>query len=916
MVDTPEKTKPRLFLIDAYALIYRAFFAMISRPLTTTRGENTSAAFGLTRFLLKILEEHGPDYLGVVVDAGTSERTQRYPDYKATREKMPDELSASLPRIWEILQAFRVPIVILDGHEADDVIGTLALRAVAEGIEAVVVSGDKDFYQLIRPGISLLNPGRGGSAGVEEEWVDVRNAAERLGVPPERVTDYLALIGDSSDNIPGAKGIGPKTALQLIDRFGPIEQILAHVNDIAGKRARESLQQYREDVLLSKELVTIRCDLPVELDLNALRVREPDRDRLREIFIALEFHSLARDYAAPEAAAPEIALAREYRTAGIADIARIVAAARAAGRLGLAVETTAAGPLRGRVVGIALASEPGRAWYLPLGHSRTGELALGDDTVNLPGLDEPPLAPLRALLEDPGMPKIGHDLKHDLLALRRLGVELAGLACDTMVASYVIDPGRRDHGIHALALEFLQHRTISLEDLCGKGRDVLTLEECAVERVRDYACEGADLALRLADIFGQDLERYRLTQLFQEMEMPLVAVLGAMEQVGIRIDTAFFARMHEKLERELGLIEEEIYRQAGTEFNINSTPQLREVLFERLALPVVKRTKTGASTDASVLEELAAEGHRLPILILEYRQLDKLKGTYVDALPALINAETGRIHTTFNQAVAATGRLSSSDPNLQNIPIRTEVGAELRRGFVPEAGWRFLSADYSQIELRILAHLSQEPALLDAFRRGTDIHSQTAAIVFDVPIEHVDARMRAAAKTINFATIYGIGPYMLSKQLGTAVGEAKEFIDQYFARLPGVRRYLDEQIAMAHEKGYVETLSGRRRYIPEVRSKNWNMRQFGERAATNAPVQGSAADIIKLAMIQIHQALAASGAAARMLLQVHDELVFEVPVAELDATRELVARCMETAFQLDVPLMVGLGVGDNWLECK
>ncbi|MFW6202619.1 MAG: DNA polymerase I, partial [Gemmatimonadota bacterium] len=774
MVEKPEKTRPRLFLIDGYALIYRSFFAMISRPLTTSRGENTSAAFGVTKFLTKILEEHEPDYLGVVLDAGTSYRVERYPEYKATREKMPDELKASIPRIRELLRAFRVPVLELPDHEADDVIGALAADAVEEGLETVIVSGDKDFYQLIRPGICLLNPGRGGPAGVEEEWVDVRNGSERLGVPPERVTDYLALIGDSSDNIPGAKGIGPKTAVKLIERYGSVEEILEHVDEIEGKRARRALEQHADDVRLSKELVTIKTDLPIELDLEALAVGEPDREALRDVFLQLEFHSMIRAYAAPEGAAAEVA-ENYVLVESVERVRELVERAREAGGVTFDVEATSLDPHSADVVGISLAYSPGEAYYLPFGHRAPAvqsELGLddarresdddaADDGLNLPPLDSEPMRPVVELLEDPGVEKSGQNLKYDLQVLRRAGVTLRGIGFDTMIASYLIDPGRREHGLDALALQYLDIHTTTYEELCGKGRDETPIAECPLEKVSDYACEDADVALRLREIFEADLGRYELERLFHEVEMPLVEVLADMEWTGIRIDEDFFGELSRKLSRDLELIQEEIWKIAGGEFNINSTPQLREVMFETLELPVVKRTKTGPSTDASVLETLAAQGHELPRLLLEYRQLDKLKGTYVDAFPQLVNPRTGRIHTSFNQTVASTGRLSSSEPNLQNIPIRTDLGAEIRRGFVPAAGHKFIAADYSQIELRILAHLSGETALVEAFRRGVDIHRQTAALVFDVLPEEVTADMRAAAKTINFATIYGIGPYAL-----------------------------------------------------------------------------------------------------------------------------------------------------------
>jgi len=920
MVDVPSRTRPRLFLIDGYALIYRAYFALINRPLTTSRGENSSAAFGFTRFLKKVLEEYEPDYLGVVLDAGSSKRTQRYPEYKATREKMPADLRWSLPRIREIIEGFRVPILELPDHEADDVIGTLARKAAAAGLETVIVSGDKDFYQLLGDHVSLLNPGRGGSAGVEEEWVDQRNASQRLGVAPEYVTDYLALIGDSSDNIPGARGIGPKTALGLIQEFGHVEDILAHAAEVSNKRARESLLAGEADVRLSKELVTIISDLPIELEVDALRVREPDRARLTRAFLELEFSSLVREYSSP--AEPEgkpVArpAAPSYRLLDRAvELADLVSEARTQGRL--ALRTLGAGnPLSEELLGLGVALAPGRAWYLPLGHRRPGVLDLeGVQVRNLPPLTSAELGPLRELLEDERIAKVGHDLKLDLLRLRTAGVTLRGLEFDVMLASYVLDPGGREHGLDGLALQHLNHRTTSLEELCGKGREAVPLAECPLERVLPFGAAQADLSLQLRAQFATELQKYELTSLYHDIELPLVAVLAEMEWVGIRIDEPFFAQLAARLARELEQIQEEIWKLAGEQFNIGSTPQLRYILFEKLGLPALRKTKTGPSTDASVLEELAAQGHPLPRLLLEWRQLDKLKGTYVDALPALIKDRTRRIHTSFNQTVAATGRLSSSDPNLQNIPIRTAQGAEIRRGFIPESGFVFLGADYSQIELRILAHFSGDQAFVQAFRSGQDIHRQTAAVIWGVPLAEVTARMRADAKTVNFATIYGQGPFALAQQLGIPQAEARAFIDQYFERFPGVRQYLDAQIEMARSRGYVETISGRRRYIPEIHSRNYSIRQFGERAATNAPVQGSAADIIKLAMIGIHHRLAASGSGARMLLQVHDELLFEVPAPELDATRLLVTDVMEHAFPLNVPLEVTVGTGNSWYECK
>ena len=934
-VEKPKKSRERLYLIDGYALIYRAFFALVARPLMSGKGENTSAAWGVTKFLIKVIEEHEPDYLGMVFDAGSSDRHVIYPAYKATREKMPDELAASLPRVRDIVRAFRVPVLELDGYEADDVIGTLSAKAVEAGLEAVIVSGDKDFYQLIRPHVCLLNPGRGGPAATEEEWVDTRNAHERLGVRPEHVVDYLGLIGDSSDNVPGVPGIGPKTAIQLIQDFGPIEEIIAHAGEIKAKRPREALEAFSADALLSKRLVTILCDLPVELDLDALRLGKPDRAALRDLFLDLEFHPLIRDYAAPdeeEVAEKKERMPTNYVVVDTAEGVRdLVQRARAAGVVSLGAETSSRDAMRAELCGISLALEPGTAFYLPFRHRlpapAQGDLlgGFGDPSPeakkaqgprNLPAIDSDEMRPLVALLEDDAVRKVGQDLKYDLLVLRRHGITLAGIDFDTMVGSYLLEPGRREHALESLAVQHLDHHTIRYEDVTGKGKTEITFAEVEVPRAAEYACEEADLALRLHARFAPELERLHLEPLFRGVEMPLVRVLAEMEWAGIRIDEAFFEQMGAQMRSQLRDLERAIFAAAGQEFMIGSTPQLREILFGKLGLPVIKRTKTGASTDVDVLQALAAQGHELPQLLMQYRQIEKLRGTYVDTLPQAVNPQTGRIHTTFNQTVAATGRLASHNPNLQNIPIRTEMGAEIRRGFIPAEGMRFLAVDYSQIELRILAHYSGDPAFVDAFRAGIDIHKQTASLVFGVPADSVTKEMRDRAKTVNFAVLYGIGPFALGNQLGMATAEAKEFIEEYFRRLPGVRRYLDEQMEKARQQGYVETLTGRRRYIPEINARNFNVRSFGERAATNAPIQGTAADLIKIAMIRIQQDLDARTDGTRMLLQVHDELLFEVPADSVPEVQALVRERMEGAAALDVPLRVEDGVGGNWLEAK
>ena len=975
---------PRLFLVDGYALIYRAFFALISRPLTTSKGENTSASWGIANFLQRLITKHQPDYLGWVHDSGLSFRHERYPAYKATREKLTEELQSDfdrgMERIKQMLDAYRIPILTLPGYEADDVIGTLVARSVEAGVNVVVISGDKDFQQLVKPGVWLLNPGRGGPANVEEHWVGVENAEERLGISPEFVTDYLALVGDSSDNVPGVRGIGDKTALELVKQYGHLESILAHAGDLTKKRPREALLEHADNARLSKELVTIRTDLDVPFDLESLKIKSPDHLRLRDLFIELEFHGLAKDSAVQAPASEEKPKQLvNYTTVDTLDLLQqAVSRAREAKVVGLDIEAAVdadspqvADPLRSSIISISIAVGEGEAYYFPLRHrlSRNGQgellvdaagdrsatdapedrgLIRGGDEVfpdappkkrktnddslsiagrlmrknrptqvhNLPALDSPEMEPLRDLLEDPLVRKTAQNAKFDMLALRSVGVQLAGLDFDTMLASYVLDPGRRSHGLDVLALEFLDHTMTSYADLCGKGRSAIPFDECPVEAARDYSCEDADMTLRLRKIFEPQLESHELTRLLDGVEIPLITVLAEMEWTGIAIDLPWFSSLKQRFQAEREAVEKQIYETAGTEFNINSNPQLREILFEKLNLPILKRTSTGPSTDASVLTELAEEGHVLPTLLMEYRELSKLENTYLDTLPRLVNPKTKRLHTSYNQTVASTGRLSSGEPNLQNIPIRRELGRDIRRGFIPRKGWQLMAADYSQIELRLLAHLSRDPAFVEAFQAGGDIHRQTAALIFDVPLAEVTSTMRGRAKTINFATIYGQGPHALSRQLGIEHAEAKEFIARYFERFQGVRNYLDAMVAFARENGYVQTIFGRRRYIPELRERNFTIRAFGERVAANSPIQGSAADLIKIAMIRIDDGLRTKELQSKMLLQVHDELVFEVMPDELDQVQELVKHEMEHAAQLSVPLVVDLGVGKNWLDTK
>jgi len=934
----PAAGRPRLFLVDGYALIYRAFFAMITRPLRTTKGENTSAAWGVANFLARLLEQHRPEYVAWIHDAGDSFRTARYPEYKSTREKLDDELQAdfdtAVERVEELLAAWRVPLVAVEGYEADDVIGTLATQAAARDLQVVIVSGDKDFYQLIGPHIALLNPGRGGPGAVEETYVDESNAAERLGVPPRQVVDYLALVGDSSDNVPGVKGIGDKGARALLGQYGDLETLLARAGEVSAKRSREALLAHADAARLSRELVTIQTAVPVAFDPAQLARREPDREALARALAELEFYALARRMGlggeatpgAPSEGAepvgtPATAPAADSPTVVVVDdpagLAAIVARLRAAPLVALDTETSSLEPHDAELIGLSLAASATEVWYLAFGHRpRGGALAAPAPVRNLPPITDAACAPVAELLRDGTVPKAGHNIKYDWQVLRRAGVELAGVAYDSMLASFVLDPGRRSHAIDALSLEHLGRGMRSYTDLTGKGAAQIPFAEVPVPEAAAYCGADSATVLALHAVFAPQLREMALEQLLGEVEQPLVPVLVDMEWDGIAIDRPLFERLSREMAADLARLEEQIHAAAGTSFNLNSPKQLGQVLYERHQLPVLKKTRTGPSTDADVLEQLAALGHDVPRLILEYRELAKLRSTYVEVLPARVNRSTGRIHTSYNQTGAATGRLSSSDPNLQNIPVRTPRGEAIRAGFVPAPGCLFLAADYSQIELRLMAHLSGDPAFTDAFRRGDDIHRQTAAIIFNVPLDQVTGEMRARAKTINFGTIYGQGPFALSRQLGISQDEAKAFISEYFQRFAGVRAYLDRQVEVARERGYVETILGRRRYIADIRDKNFNVRAFAERTAQNTPLQGSAADLIKVAMIRIHAVLRDGGDRTRMLLQVHDELVFEAPEGEVERVGPLVKGLMEGAAQLSVPLVVDVGVGKTWLDAK
>jgi len=926
---------PTLFLVDGYALVYRAFHAVGNKPLTTSRGENTSIPWGIANFLERLRKTHQPTHLGWVHDAGSSARDTKFAGYKATRVVLAPEqradFSRGIERVGALLAAQRVPLLELPGFEADDVIATLARQAVAAGIDVVVVSPDKDLIQLVSPRLRVLNPYHGRPGMTTEKFYDEFNASERLGVPPSQVPDYLALVGDSSDNIPGVKGIGDKGARELLERWGSLEAILAHTDEITPPRARTAIQQHVEDAKLSKELVTLHADLPLTLDLERLATGPADLATLRALYVELEFAGLAR--ALGDVSPASAATTQPKREYALADtpgaVATLVGRIREEGRLALSVQTCleagappTASPMRSELVGIAVSTGAGNATYLPLGHrSPEAQGSLGLDApspgiVNLPPLTDPAMRPLRDVLEDPAIAKIAQNVKYETLVLRCAGVTLRGAVFDTTIASYLLDPGRRSHELDSLVFEQLQHALTLRDAVCGKGKTEVSLAAVAVNTVRDFAGERADFTYRMYEKFVPKLAEEGVESLLRDLELPLAAVLAEMEWTGIVIDLDWFASLKARFRSEREAAERKVWEAAGEEFNINSNLKLREILFEKLGLPIKKKTATGPSTDATVLQELAEEGHTLPTLLMEFRELAKLESTYIDALPALVNPRTGRLHTSYSQTVAATGRLSSSDPNLQNIPIRTEVGRGIRRGFVPRKGWKLLAVDYSQIELRLLAHLSGDRAFVDAFRAGGDIHRQTAAVIFGVEPSDVTSEMRARAKTINFATIYGQGPFSLSRQLRIEVDDAKAFIATYFERFSGVRQFLDSCVSVARDRGYSETIFGRRRYIPELRDRNFNVRAFGERVAQNSPIQGSAADLMKRAMLDVSAALRDNGLESAMLLQVHDELVFESPPSELPSLRDRVVFAMEHAAALEVPLVADAGVGDNWVDAK
>jgi DNA polymerase-1 len=909
-----------LYLVDGSGYIFRAYHKL---PPTMSRpdGTPTFAAYGFTNMLLKLLRETSErEGIAVIFDAaGESFRNEIYPDYKANRPEMPEDLAPQIPIVKDAVRAFNIPSIEERGYEADDIIASYVAHARQRGMKVTIVSSDKDLMQLVGDGVEMMDPMDGRILGVEA-------VEKKFGVPPAKVVDVQALWGDSTDNVPGVPGIGQKIAAELVQQYGSIEDLLAHTAEIKQKKRRENLEQYAEQARISKQLVQLRDDMPLPRPIADLRTRAPDNATLRDFLEENAFNSiigrLGLDKDASDEAEESPATAEAHYTL-VQDLDTLkswIADADAKGVCAVDTETTSLDAVRAKLVGVSLATAPGRACYVPLAHVDPRGGGLLDSSSNAPKQVpfDAAIAALKPLLEDPGVLKIGQNIKYDRVILGAHGIRVAPID-DTMLLSYVLDAGRHGHGMDELASQHLGFATRKYADVAGSGKSQITFDKVALDTARDYAAEDADVTYRLHALLKPRLLEARMVTVYETLERPLSMVLADMEARGIKVDKAVLERLSKEFAERMASLETEIYRLAGRRFTIGSPKQLGEILFDEMGLQGGKKGKSGSySTDAEVLQGLAAQGHDLPARVLDWRQVQKLKSTYTDALQDDIDPDTGRVHTAYQQAVASTGRLSSTDPNLQNIPIRTEEGRKIRGAFVAEDGYTLLSADYSQIELRLAAHMADEPGLKKAFAEDKDIHAMTASEVFGVDLDAMDPATRRSAKAINFGIIYGISPYGLAQNLGIDQGAAKQYINTYFERYPNIKQYMDTMKAYAKEHGYVHTLFGRRIYLPEITSKQPGRRAFSERAAINAPIQGSAADVIKRAMLRVPRALSEAGLNARMLLQVHDELLFEVPHAEVEQTSQLVRDVMagapEPAVKLDVPLIADAETGSNWGE--
>jgi len=900
------KEKPLLLLFDGNALIHRAFHAI--PPLTISKtGEMVNAVQGFASTLLKVLNEIKPTHWAIAFDRpGRTFRHEKFEDYKAQRPKAPEELISQIHRVHQLVDAFHIPTFEIDGYEADDVLGTLSHQATQQNIDTLVVTGDNDMLQLVSPSTKVMSPRRSFSDTV---IYDESGVEEKYGISAGQLADLKALTGDPSDNIPGVPGIGDKTAAKLLRQFGSLDGIYDHIDKVSPERLQTLLRDYKDRVHRNKELATIVTEVPITLNLDACHVTDYDRNQVVELFRELGFVSLLSRL--PEDIEKEPALVpgkpvvnKDYHiVSSDKDLAKLVSRLSAAREFTVDLETSAKEVMVCELVGISLSSTPGEAYYIPVGHrglSQISQLPLSQVTSRL-----------KPVLEDVKIPKIAQNGKFDMTVLAEYGIKLENLTFDTMLAAYLL--GEKSLGLKALAFNKLGVEMTPITDLIGKGPKQLSMAMATIEEVADYACADADVTLRLKSVLDAELREEGLWQLFSEVEMPLVPVLVSMERNGVAIDVELLRDMSHSLGKDMLRLEAEVYNSLGYRFNINSSQQLSRILYEELKLPKPRKTKSGYSTEASSLEELKGT-HPIIELVLQYRQLAKLKSTYTDAFCALVNPKTGRLHTSFNQTGTTTGRLSSSEPNVQNIPIRTELGGKIRQAIIAEPGWQLLSADYSQIDLRVLAHISQDPELIATFLRDEDVHAATAARIFNVPQDKVTTEMRRVAKTVNFGVIYGMSGYGLEQATSFSHEEASQFIIAYFEKYPKVREYIENTKTQAREKGYVQTVMGRRRYIPEIKSPNGQVRQSAERMAINMPVQGTSADIIKIAMVNLHREMEKHNLRSKMTLQVHDELLFEVPPEETDRMKELVSEIMPQALKLSVPLKIDIKVGKNWAE--
>ena len=909
------KKPPSLYLIDGSSYIFRAFYG-VRQFLSNSKGLPTNAIYGFATMLLKILREEQPEYIAVIFDPkGKTFRHDMYKEYKANRAETPDDLIPQFPYIINLVEAFNIVSLQQEGFEADDVLGTVSKKAEKEGFEVTIVSGDKDMMQLISSNIKMLDTLKNKTFGVKE-------VKEKFGVEPGQVTEVMGLMGDSSDNIPGVPGIGPKTAIALIQDYGDIENLLKNLQQIKKEALKNKLLEYREQARLSKKLCTINTNMSLTVGIQNMKVKELNSKRVISLFKELEFASLLSKLQAqsfipgtPPLIPPRVRTKGSVRNERYKivfsekELDKIIIQVKNKGLLSMDLETTSVFPMEAEIVGISISIISHNAYYIPVGHHYPGAPAqLNRDKV---------LEKLKPILEDKNIKKIGQNIKYEIIVFKNFGIKVNNIYFDTMIASYLLNPSKHNHNLEDIALEYLDYRVITYKEVAGSGSKEVGFNKVDIETAASYSGEDADITLQLSKKLLPALaigiiDKDALVSLLNNVELPLAEVLAEIEINGVKINKNFLKKMSKDLEKDISLSAQKIYDMAGEVFNINSPKQLSELLFEKLKFPPLKKNKTGYSTDMRVLEQLST--HPLPAEIILYRQLSKLKSTYVDALPLLINSKTGRIHTSFNQTVTATGRLSSSNPNLQNIPIRTELGRKIRKAFIAEKNHRLLSADYSQIELRILAHLSEDEVLMGAFKKGEDIHAQTAAKIFNVFPNMIDSNMRRMAKAVNFGIIYGISPFGLSKNIKVSLKEAKEFINHYFALYKGVKSYIERTITDAHKNGYVTTILNRRRYLPELNSKNKQMKEFAERTAVNTPVQGSAADLIKIAMINISRDIKNKNLKSKMILQVHDELVFEIPEAEKKSMVDLVKKEMEGVMELKIPLIVDTCIGKHWGE--